>query len=97
MKPEQLDKIIHERVRLAVMSALAARGTQSFGELKEILGVSDGNLSVHTRVLEEHGLITVRKEFVGRKPCTSFTLTRKGRAAFRRYVEALERILKPEG
>ena len=64
MKPEKLNKIIHERVRLAVMSALAARGKLTFNELKKILDVTDGNLSVHTAVLEEHGLIKIKKDFI---------------------------------
>ena len=95
MKPERLDKVIHERVRLAVLSALAARGRLSFTELKELLEVTDGNLSVHGNILAEHGLIDINKEFVGKKPRTTFALTRKGRREFARYVEELQRILRP--
>ena len=72
MKPERLPKLIHERVRLAIMSALAARGKLTFGELKDILDVTDGNLSVHAALLEEHGLIKVKKDFAGKKPRTTF-------------------------
>ena len=93
MNPASLDKIIHERVRLAVMAALIRRGSLTFPELKELLDVSDGNLSVHTRVLEEHGLLEVKKKFVERRPCTSFHLTAKGRRQFRKYVQSLERML----
>jgi DNA-binding transcriptional ArsR family regulator len=96
MKPERLSKVIHERVRLAVVSALAARGKLTFSELKELLDVTDGNLSVHTSQLERHGLVRVHKEFRGRKPRTTFSLTREGRREFKRYVEELERILRPE-
>ena len=95
MKPERLDKVIHERVRLAVLSALAARGRLTFTELKQLLEVTDGNLSVHGNILAEHGLIEIQKEFVGRKPRTTFSLTRKGRREFGRYVEELRQILKP--
>lgn len=96
MNPERVDKVIHERVRLALMSVLAARGALSFPELKALLQVTDGNLSVHARVLEEHGLIAVKKEFVGRKPSTTFSITEEGKRAFRKYLVELERILRPD-
>jgi len=94
MKPEQINKIIHERVRLAVMSVLAARGKITFTELKELLKVTDGNLSVHTQILEKHGLIKVKKDFAGKKPRTTFIITKKGRDEFKKYVDELESILK---
>ena len=96
MKPERLNKVIHERVRLAVMSALVARGSLTFVELKELLELTDGNLSVHGNVLEKHGLIAVRKEFVRRKPRTTFTVTARGRQEFQRYVDELVHIIKPK-
>ena len=96
MRPERLSKVIHERVRLAMVSALAARGKLTFGELKELLDVTDGNLSVHASILEKHGLVKVNKEFAGRKPRTTYSLTREGRREFKRYVEEMERILRPE-
>lgn len=95
MKPERIDKVIHERVRLGIMSALAARGSLTFGELKEILEVTDGNLSVHSSVLEDKGLIKVKKEFEGRKPRTTFSITQKGRKAFADYVDQIERMIRP--
>jgi len=95
--PEGLDKVIHERARLGIMSALAARGRMTFGELKSILGMTDGNLSVHARVLEDEGYIEIKKDFVHRKPRTRMILTRKGREAFRKYVDYLGRVIRMEG
>lgn len=91
--PLQFDKIIHERARLAILSALAARETLSFGELKEHLGLTDGNLSINTRVLEENGLILVNKSFVGRKPHTTYTMTDEGRARFQAYLTTMEEMV----
>jgi len=98
MDPNLLDKIIHERVRLAIMSALAAREKLSFSELKEMLQVTDGNLGVNAQVLEKHGLIVSNKTFVDRKPRTTYALTEKGRAGFNQYVENMEKMIhqKPE-
>ena len=96
MKPEKLNKVIHERVRLAILSALAARGSLTFVELKELLDITDGNLSVHGNILERNGLVKVTKKFVSKKPCTTFNLTARGRREFGRYVEELEQILKPK-
>jgi len=91
--PVRLDKVIHERARLGIMASLAARDGMTFGELKATLGMTDGNLSVHARVLEESGYLRIEKRFVGRKPRTSMLLTEKGREAFREYVGWLERIV----
>ncbi len=93
--PEGIDKVIHEPGRLAIVASLAARGSMSFNDLKETLGMTDGNLSTHARTLEEAGYITVEKTFVGRKPRTTMTLTSSGRSAFRKYVDYLERIVSP--
>lgn len=93
MEPLKLNKIIHERVRLAIMSALAARGEMSFTEMKERLGVTDGNLSVHSALLEKNGLIAIKKEFAGKKPLTTFSITRRGRTLFGEYVRELESML----
>ena len=93
MTPEERAKVIHERARLAMMSALAARKRLSFSELRELLGLTDGNLSVHAAVLEDYGLIRVKKEFVDKKPRTTFAITDKGEREFARYVEELERML----
>ena len=91
--PENLDKVIHERARLGIVASLAARGKMTFAELKETLQMSDGNLSVHARVLEESGYLKIAKKFVGRKPLTTMSLTRKGWDAFRNYIDQLEQIV----
>jgi DNA-binding HxlR family transcriptional regulator len=85
--------VIHERVRLGIVGALAARDRMRFGELKDLLGLTDGNLSVHARRLEEAGYVAVRKSFEGRVPKTEFRLTARGRAAFERWVAEMEALL----
>jgi DNA-binding MarR family transcriptional regulator len=97
LSPEGLDRLIHEPGRLAITASLAARGAMTFNELKETLGMTDGNLSTHARVLEEAGYLEIRKSFAGRKPRTTMVLTAKGREAFRRYVDHLERIVSLKG
>lgn len=92
--PDELDELIHERVRLGIMSALAAGGELPFTELRDLLKVTDGNLSVHARVLEKAGYLAIEKSFVDRRPRTSLKLSAKGREAFRRYVETLEALVK---
>jgi len=91
--PGDIDALIHERVRLGIVSALAMVPEMSFVELKESLGVTDGNLSVHSRVLEEAGYVRIEKTFVGRKPRTTMSLTARGRKAFGKYVEQLRQIV----
>lgn len=93
-KLDALDDIIHQKVRLGVMSCLMASGEADFNFLKAALGVSDGNLSTHLTVLEESGYVDVRKEFVGKKPRTTYTPTETGRKAFEQYVEALEALVR---
>jgi DNA-binding HxlR family transcriptional regulator len=93
-KLDALDDVIHQKVRLGAMSCLMASGEADFNFLKGALGVSDGNLSTHLTVLEEHGYIQVRKEFVGKKPRTTYTPTDLGRQAFEQYVEALEALVR---
>jgi len=93
MEPHKLNKIIHERVRLAVMSALLTRRKMTFNGLKALLNVTDGNLSVHTTILEKHRLLKIRKDFEGKKPRTTFTITREGRKLFNDYIEQLDNIL----
>lgn len=95
-KIDALDDVIHQKVRLMVMSSLMATGEADFNYLKGALGVSDGNLSTHLSVLEEHGYIDVRKEFVGKKPRTTYTPTPAGRKAFEAYVSALESLVRNE-
>lgn len=93
MNPTDLNKIIHEPVRLGILSALMTRNTLTFPELKEMLQVTDGNLSVHASILEKHGLIRSAKDFYGKKPRTTFAITDDGRTQFRRYLEELEQLL----
>ncbi len=92
-KPADIDRVIHERARLMIMSFLAARGDVGFVELKEHLQMTDGNLSVHLRILEEAGYVAIEKGFVERKPRTTVHVTKKGRAAFKAYIDALEQII----
>lgn len=95
-KLDALDDVIHQKVRLGVMSFLvaSATGEVDFNYLKSELGVSDGNLSTHLSVLEEHGYITVKKEFIGKKPRTTYSATPMGRQAFEAYIAALEALVK---
>jgi DNA-binding MarR family transcriptional regulator len=90
---ETLDRLIHERIRLGIVSALAAEERMSFADLKQVLRTSDGNLSVHARKLEEAGYIKVNKGFEDRKPKTEYRLTTKGRRALEGYLGQMETIL----
>jgi len=90
----RLNAVIHERARLGIMSALAARTAMTFSELKAILDLTDGNLSVHLRILEQAGYVAIEKKFVDRKPQTTVKLSKKGRLAFEHYVEVLEEIVR---
>jgi DNA-binding transcriptional ArsR family regulator len=94
MNPSELNKIIHEPVRLAIMSALVTREKLTFPELKELLNVTDGNLSVHASILEKNELISVVKDFDGKKPRTTFAITDEGKQQFQRYLAELEQMLK---
>src|SRR3982751_5504653 len=88
-----LDKVIHERMRLGIISALAANQKLSFTELKTLLATSDGNISVHTRKLEEAGYVTFEKSFKGRMPLTEYKITKEGRAALTRYLDHMEALI----
>lgn len=88
-----LDRLIHERFRLAIVSALAANEALSFRELKSLLDATDGNLSVHARKLENAGYVSCAKSFDGRVPRTEFRLTAYGRRAFRKYIDHLEALV----
>ena len=90
---DALDRLIHERIRLGVVSALAAEDSITFGDLKQVLRTTDGNLSVHARKLEEAGYIRVTKGYEDRKPRTAFRLTARGRKALEAYLEQMETIL----
>ncbi len=88
------DRLIYERVRLGIMSALSVNRSMSFGELKELLQASDGNLSTHARKLEDAGYIVCKKKFAERVPKTEFSLTAKGRRMFARHLEHLETLIQ---
>jgi len=95
--PEELaslDRIIHERVRLGIVSALAVNDTLSFNELKELLSVTDGNLSVHARKLEEAGYVACKKSFEGRIPRTEYRITAAGRRALERHLAHLTAVIR---
>ncbi|HET9274512.1 MAG TPA: transcriptional regulator [Gemmatimonadales bacterium] len=89
-----LDRVIHERVRLAIVSALAVNESLSFIELRDLIGTTDGNLSVHARRLEEAGYVACRKSFEGRVPKTDFQLTPVGRDALERYLSHMEGLIR---
>lgn len=88
-----LDRLIHERVRLGILSALASNATMTFSELKTLLEITDGNLSVHARKLEEAGYVECKKSFENRLPRTEYQLTAAGRAAFEKYLAHMEAIV----
>jgi DNA-binding MarR family transcriptional regulator len=90
----ELDRLIHERLRLGIVSALAGNASLTFNELKEILKTTDGNLSVHARKLEDADYITCEKSFDGRTPKTEFRLTEAGRRALTRYLDHMESIIR---
>jgi DNA-binding MarR family transcriptional regulator len=90
----RLDRVIHERLRLGMVSALAAAPSLTFTELKRLLGATDGNLSVHARKLEEAGYVACTKGYDGRVPKTEFRLTEAGRRALRRYLDHLEALIE---
>jgi len=90
----ELDRLIHERMRLGIVSALAANDSMTFNDLKLLLGTTDGNLSVHARKLEDAKYITCTKSFEGRVPRTEFKLTADGRRALKRYVDHMEALIR---
>ena len=97
MNPEpllQLDRVIHEKGRLAIMSLLAATPQLSFTELRDTLNLTDGNLTAHVRTLQESGYVAVTKSFEGTRPLTTFSLTPKGTRAFEAYIDLLELIVQ---
>lgn len=92
--PVELDRVIHERVRLAIVSALAGAETLAFNELKDLLDITDGNLSVHARKLEEAGFVSCKKSFVDRVPRTSYSLTKAGRRALDDYLNHMDALIR---
>ena len=92
--PAELDRLIHERVRLAIVSALAVRESLTFNDLKTLLKTTDGNLSVHARKLEDAEYIVCSKSFEGRVPKTEYRLTALGRRALERYLDHMEALIR---
>lgn len=88
------DAVVHQRVRLGILSALAAGGSLSFTDLKGVLELTDGNLSVHARKLEEAGYLSVTKRFADRVPLTEFEITTAGRAALDTYLDQMEGVIR---
>ena len=95
--PIALDRLIHERLRLAIVSALAVHDALTFTDLRTLLDTSDGNVSVHARKLEDAGYVTCTKSFDGRVPRTEYRLTGKGRQALERYLSHMEALIKRVG
>lgn len=97
MNPEpflQLDRVIHEKGRLAIMSMLAATPALSFTEMRDALGMTDGNLTTHIRTLQEAGYVSVTKSFQNNRPHTTCALTAAGKRAFTSYINLLEQIVQ---
>jgi len=93
---EGLNKLFESRVRLGAMSALMVNSRVDFNTLKDLLKVTDGNLASHLNALEKNGFITVEKEFVGRKPRTTYAATSLGRKEFQAHLDALEKLLRQQ-
>ena len=92
--PLDLDQLIHERVRLGIVSALAVNGSLPFTDLRDLLGTTDGNLSAHARRLEDAGYVLCHKSFEGRTPRTEYELTPRGRTALQAYLSHMEAIIR---
>lgn len=90
----ELDKVIHERMRLGIISALAANEKLSFSDLKNLLNTTDGNISVHARKLEDAGYVSMKKSFAGRMPLTEYKITAAGRKALEQYLNHMEALIK---
>lgn len=89
----ELDKVIHERIRLGILSALAANESLAFTDLRNLLGTTDGNVSVHARKLEDAGYLSCEKSFRGRVPLTEYRITGTGRDALARYLDHMEALI----
>lgn len=93
---EHLDKILEHRIRLQIMSVLVTNDGYEFNALKELLGVTDGNLASHIKALEREKYVSVSKSFVERKPNTKYKITERGRHAFKKHLDALEAVVKQQ-
>ncbi|MBF6609015.1 MAG: transcriptional regulator [Flavobacterium sp.] len=90
---QNINKAFDHRVRLGIMSVLMVNDSADFTMLKELLGVTDGNLASHAKALESENYITVEKQFIGKKPNTSYIATAQGRKAFSQHIDALEKLI----
>jgi DNA-binding MarR family transcriptional regulator len=93
---EHLDKVLEHRIRLQIMSVLMANDGYEFSALKEILGITDGNLASNIKALEKEKYISVSKSFIDRKPNTKYKITERGRTAFKKHLDALEAVVKQQ-
>ena len=91
---QNINKAFDHRIRLGIMSVLMVNESADFSSLKELLGVTDGNLASHTKALELENYIAIEKQFIGKKPNTSYRTTKEGRKAFQDHIEALEKLLQ---
>lgn len=91
---KDLNKAFENRIRLGIMSSLVVNQSMNFNALKELLEVTDGNLASHLKTLESNKYITVKKEFLNRKPNTTYKVTRLGKSAFVKHIKAIEQLLK---
>lgn len=91
---QNINKAFDHRIRLGIMSILMVNESADFSTLKELLGVTDGNLASHSKALEAENYITVEKQFIGRKPNTSYRATSDGRTAFKEHIDALEKLIQ---
>lgn len=90
-----LNKVFDSRIRLGIMSVLMVNDSADFNTMKELLEVTDGNLASHLKALEKEGVIEVKKQFIGRKPNTSYKVTPQGAEQFREHIDALEKLINP--
>ena len=93
----EIDDVIHSRIRTAIMAVLVSVNEAEFTFIRDKINATDGNLSAHLKKLEEHNYISVRKEFVDRKPLTRYKITETGRRAFEEYIKKLENLVKSNG
>ena len=91
---QNINKAFDHRIRLGIMSILMVNESADFTTLKELLGVTDGNLASHSKALEAENYIMVEKQFIGKKPNTSYKATKEGKEAFRNHIEALEKLIQ---
>lgn len=91
-----LNKVFDNRIRLGIMSVLMVNDSVDFNTLKELLNVTDGNLASHIKALEKEGIIAVIKQFINKKPNTSYSVTKLGEKLFKEHIDALEKLIKPD-